>query len=85
MPKCLKCSALLPPQLLNESSKICLFCELDRKVIVYGEPPDVKTKNKDEVIKEYDIFLKMVKEKNEILKNAMKGDTSSIPTKILED
>lgn len=85
MGRCVKCKALLPPQLLDEETKLCLFCELDKNVIVYGEAPNVKTKNKKEVIKEYEAFLKKVAEKNDILKAAMKGDMSGVPDKILED
>lgn len=85
MGQCVKCRSMLPPQLLTDVSpteKICLFCEVDKNEITYGQG---KTAKKEEVIKEYDIFLKMVKEKNQILKDAMRGDTSGIPTKILEE
>ncbi len=84
MGKCLKCYELLPPQFLNDN-KVCLYCELDKKVIVYGEAPDIKTKKKEDVVKEYKIFLRMVKDKNDILKKAVKGDVKDIPVNILED
>lgn len=86
MGQCVKCREFLPPQLLTDVSsneKLCLFCEVDKKEIVYG--PERKVAKKEEIIKEYDIFLKIVKEKNNILKDAMKGDTSAIPRSILED
>jgi len=82
---CVKCKCFLPPQLMTDvedGQKLCLFCEVDKKEIVYG--PERKVAKKEEIIKEYDIFLKIVKEKNQILKDAMKGDTSQVPKSILE-
>jgi len=85
MGQCAKCREFLPPQLLtdvSESEKLCLFCEVDKKEIVYGT--DRKVAKKEQVVKDYDVFLKIVKEKNQILKDAMKGDTSQVPASILE-
>jgi hypothetical protein len=83
MGKCVKCAALLPPNFFEEvGPKICTFCLRDVKEIKYGEHGE-KTATKEEIIKEYDIFLKIVKEKQEILKDATKGDMSNIPEKLI--
>jgi hypothetical protein len=75
---CKKCNCALPPGFI-ENGTICVFCERDVTTIHYGD----KSASKMELIKEYDIFLKMVKEKNSILKRAVKGDMSGIPEKLI--
>lgn len=80
---CIKCRKFLPPQLLTqvEGGKLCLFCEVGKDEI----PVKDRVVKKTDIILEYDLFMKVVKEKNDILKKAMRGDTSGIPTKILDD
>jgi hypothetical protein len=80
MGQCKQCNDFLPPGFIENER--CVFCVQDRKIIHYGEGKSV---TKDEIIKEYDIFLKMVKEKNEILKNAVRGDASDVPESLLTD
>lgn len=85
MGQCVKCKCFLPPQLMtdvDDGKKLCLFCEVDKNEITYGQG---KVAVKEQIIKDYDMFLKIVKEKNNILKDAMKGDTSSIPKNILDE
>lgn len=81
---CVKCKKFLPPQLMEdvEGGKLCLFCKSDKDELQLSNGRLAK---KEDVIKEYDVFMKMVKEKNDILKKAMHGDVKDIPTKILED
>jgi NifB/MoaA-like Fe-S oxidoreductase len=74
---------MLPPNFFEEvGPKICAFCLRDVKEIKYGEHGE-KTATKEEIVKEYDIFLKMVFERNKILKDATKGDMSGIPEKLI--
>jgi len=83
MPKCSKCYSILPPQFFDEmpnGDKLCKFCIDNIKQIEYGNN---KIATKEEIIKEYEIFLKMILEKNEIIKNAVKGDFTNIPEKLL--
>ena len=68
MPKCDKCGKFLPPGFVepvpDTEDKLCLFCRRDIKQLEhYGE-----IVTKEQIIKEYDIALKMIKEENEILK-----------------
>jgi len=62
--------------------EICLFCEVDKDEIIIKGNEVVK---KDKVVNDYQIFLKMVKERNEILKNALKGSDIIVPPNIMED
>jgi len=74
---------MLPPPFVDEMSdggKLCKFCKDGVTKLEYG---DHKFTTKDELEREYQMFLNQVKEENEILKDAMKGDTSSIPEKLL--
>ena len=79
MSQCQKCKCFLPPGFVPEGSEICVFCERNITAIHYGN----KSASKLELIREYDIFLKMVKEKNAILKKAVKGDFSEVPEKLI--
>jgi hypothetical protein len=84
MPKCVKCFEILPPDFLDDVSatdKICIFCSRNIKEIKYGKDNN-KITTKKEIIEEYKIFLKMVKEKNQILKDFTKGKTGEVPEKI---
>lgn len=80
MAQCQVCRSMFPPGFV-EGEK-CIFCVRDTDMIKYG---DGKSVTKLEIIKEYDIFMKMVKEKNEILKRAVKGDFTGIPDKLILD
>jgi len=46
--------------------------------------PDGEKATRKDIAKEYELFLKMVKEKNSILKDAIKGDASGIPEKLIK-
>lgn len=85
MPKCVKCSEILPPQFLTEIEGVavdasqCIFCKFDTKTITM--PPDETGKQqiytKEEAKKEYQVLLNKLKEKiktKEDLKKFMKGD-----------
>jgi len=65
---------------MPNGDKLCKFCIDNIKQIEYGNN---KIATKEEIIKEYEIFLKMILEKNEIIKNAVKGDFTNIPEKLL--
>lgn len=85
MPKCVKCSDMLPPQFLTvlEGVKVevneCLFCKMDTTTITL--PPDEmgmqKTYTKEEAKREYQALLSELKHKlktREDLKKFMKGE-----------
>lgn len=57
----------------------CIFC----KNSVNRLPYENTFVTKEEIAKEYKIFLGEIKERNEILKNAARGDVEGIPTKLL--
>jgi len=80
MPKCDKCNVFLPPGFIHTEhpktgeplkGAICLFCIEGKQVIKYDH--DRKQVSKRELEREYDIFLKKVKEDNSILKDGAKG------------
>lgn len=81
MGKCQKCYAMVPPPFMVEKSdggRICAFCNDGTNNMTYKGQPVSKT----EIIREYEIFMQMVKEKNEILKNAVDGD-GVVPEKLI--
>jgi len=78
---CKKCNKMVPPGFIPEGNEICIFCERDVKELPYKN----KMITKDEIVSEYDIFLKIVKEKNDVLRKAVRGDFSEIPEKLLVD
>ncbi len=82
MPQCIKCKCCLPPHFVDYTEdgkeRECIFCQRGTNEIRYGDNKE-KVATKQEIIKEYDVFLKMVKEKNEILLKK-KGN---IPSKII--
>ncbi len=83
MPKCGRCYSVLPPPFLEDmpdGGKQCKFCIDGVDKLEYGKG---KFATKDEIIKEYDIFLKIIMDHNEILKNAIKGDISDVPEKLI--
>lgn len=80
MPKCDKCNQFFPPGFVDsvnprtgevQKGNICLFC-MDNVTVLKGK--NGKQVTKKELIKEYQIFLKKVKENNEILKEGAKGN-----------
>jgi glutaredoxin len=73
MPKCSKCNEFLPPGFVDKvegtEDSLCIFCKRDIKTMTYK---GVSVK-KETLIEEYKLALKMIKEKNEIIKNAARG------------
>jgi len=67
MPKCDKCQSLLPPDFLfditEEGGKECWFCRTGKSKLS-TKPGENYTK--EQCIKDYDIFLKKLKEKPKI-------------------
>ncbi len=62
MPQCARCRDFFPPDfcvLAEEDDKLCLFCKRDTKEIKYGDNQIV---TREEIIEEYKIFTKMLKE-----------------------
>jgi len=83
MPKCAQCSYILPPQFMvaiNENEHRCRFCVEDKNEITYGKD---KKATRKEIADDYVKFINMVREKNNILKDAIKGDTSDVPEKLI--
>lgn len=85
MPKCVKCSHVLPPQFMAKIEEVevdvtqCIFCKLEKDTITF--PPDengeAKTYTKTEAINEYKYLLNKLKDKlrtREDLKKFMKGE-----------
>lgn len=72
MPKCQKCYGMFPPQftVLIEDTEDhqCIFCKDNVKFIKYETDDGVRKKyTKKECIRDYEKFLRMVKEKNNVL------------------
>lgn len=79
MPLCQKCKKFLPPGLVHTehpksgeplNGSICLFC-IDNIKSLKTRDDRIVTKN--EIEREYDIFLKQIKENNELIKEGAKG------------
>lgn len=89
MPLCQKCNQFLPPGFIhNENPKtgeplkgnLCIFCIEGKDKLPYDENKQVV---KSELMKEYQIFLRRVKENNQILKDVAKGKTKEASKIIL--
>jgi len=83
MPMCNKCMGVFPPNFTNklgEKEYLCVFCQKGTDEISYG---DRKKATRKEIIKDYDIYLKMVKEKNELLKQGLRGE-NVIPDNLID-
>lgn len=81
MALCDKCKKFLPPGFTHTENpdtgeplkgNICIFCIRGTDVIKYDG--GAKKATKKDIIKEYDIFLKQVKENNQLLKDGAKGE-----------
>ncbi len=83
MPRCNKCNVFLPPGFVGEVVKVCVFCEREIKEITFVSEGKQNTVTKKELEKEYDYFLKKVRDKNEILKNAVQGNMIDVPKKLI--
>jgi len=85
MPKCVKCNAYFPPDFVDEISpteKMCIFCMNNINEIRYGKNKSLKATRQD-IIEEYKKFLRMVRERNDVLRDAVKGNSEKIPKEIL--
>lgn len=80
MPQCRKCKALLAPNFVDEGT--CLFCKDNLITISYGQHGEKKA-TKGELVKEYVMFLGMVKERKDARDKVIKGDTSVLPEKLI--
>lgn len=68
MPRCVKCREMLAPNFIENNGK-CFFCNneinhIDFQGIRY---------TKRDAIKEYDIFMKKIKEDNQLLRDVAQG------------
>jgi hypothetical protein len=85
MPKCIRCSCFLPPHFVERTDdnkeNECIFCRRGTKEIRYGENNE-KVATKEETIKEYDLYLKLVKEQNEVLRKTFRGE-GDIPSNLI--
>ena len=64
MPQCAKCRDFFPPEfcvIAEDEDKLCLFCKRDANEIRYGEKLE-KVATKKEIVDDYKIFTKMLKE-----------------------
>lgn len=82
MGKCLKCNTYLPPGFTHTEDPdtgaklpccTCTFCLEGKKVLIY----DNKNITKEELAKEYQIYLKKVREDNELLKAGVRAPETS--------
>ena len=83
MPKCQKCYGYFPPEFCidkSDTAKVCYFCENNVNTIVYG-PNNERKATRQEIIKDYEIAIKMIKDSNEEIKKTLK--TGKFPTKII--
>lgn len=82
---CNKCMGVFPPNFvepIKAKEYLCVFCQKGVDQIRYGEENE-KVATRKEIIKEYDIYLKMVKERNDILKKTMKGEVD-VPANLID-
>lgn len=86
MPKCVKCSDVLPPQLMvpvtakDPDVQQCIFCEKGiKEVVVENKDSEMVEKyTKEQAKKDYVKFLKMLKEKKGVAEILAKGKSSII-------
>ncbi len=57
---CVNCKKFFPPQFMTKKD-LCIFCFRNTNEIYYG-PLKSKKCTRDEIVKEYDIFIKKLKE-----------------------
>ena len=90
MPLCQKCNQFLPPGFIHNENpetgeplkgNLCIFCIKGKTKIPYDNGS--KTLVKSELMKEYQIYLKRVKENNQLLKDAAQGKTKEASKIIL--
>ena len=67
MPRCMNCKKLVAPSFFDvdpdQKPEVCIFCHRGKDTIVYE---DEQKYTKDMAAKEYEIFLKMISEKQNI-------------------
>ena len=78
MPKCQKCDSMVPPQFTfhmigHENDPNALECSFCRKGVDVIERNDGTKYTKKECIKDYEIFLKKLAEKQNIAEQLIKG------------
>ena len=81
MPKCVRCTDILPPQLMvpvvtaqDPDVTQCIFCEQGiKEVTIEKEGQQVEKYSKEQAKKDYVLFLNQLKEKTEIAKLLTKG------------
>lgn len=85
MPKCVRCSDVLPPQLMvpvvtavEDDVTQCIFCERGiKEVTIDKEGGKVEKYTKEQAKKDYVMFLNQLKEKSDVAKiltGAKKGN-----------
>ena len=89
MPQCQKCNQFLPPGFIHNENpetgeplkgNLCIFCIKGKDKLPYDGNKQVV---KSELMKEYQIFLRRVKDDNQILKDVAKGKTKEASKIIL--
>lgn len=79
MPQCDKCKKFYPPGFVGPTDprdgkilngNLCTFCITGKDIITYGNNNQI---TKKELIKEYQIFMKKIVEKNEVILDGAKG------------
>lgn len=81
MPKCVRCSDILPPQLMvpvvtavEDDVTQCIFCERGiKEVTMESGPGKVEKYTKEQAKKDYVMFLNQLKEKSDVAKILTKG------------
>jgi hypothetical protein len=87
MPKCVKCNAFFPPDFVDEvpkhpEDKMCIFCMNNIGEIRYGKNKSLRATRQD-IIEEYKKFMRMLREKQDILKDTAHGKSDKIPKKLV--
>jgi len=82
--QCSKCAEFLPPGFVTEvegtKDSLCIFCRRDVTTLSH-KGIDV---TKSQIVEEYKVAMKMIREKNEIIKKAARGiEPTELPSSVL--
>jgi len=83
MPQCMRCNQLVPPQFIvpivtaqDPEAIQCLFCDKSIKEITIQKDGRREVYTKEQCVKDYATFLKMLKDKQGVAEALVKGKIS---------